>query len=122
MREIEDHLIAESSAVEVMADDKPDSTGAIGRYVATVTTPEGKEILSQAITFQNGPRREVGSNGISEESLMAIVLDRLRSYQETPFVSADTAEAIRHLESSLTCLQRRSIARKRRGVDGTNMV
>lgn len=71
------------------------------------------------IKFQNGPVKEVGANGITDEALLAVVLDRLRTFQDGKFRCRENAMTITKLEEALHWLEHRSKARERRGVEGT---
>jgi len=72
-----------------------------------------------AVSFQCGPIKEVGVNGVTESALLAILLDRLRSFQAGPFPSEYNEHAIRHGEQMLWMLQGRTRERIARGVEGT---
>lgn len=72
------------------------------------------------ILFQNGPINEVGVNGITQEALLAIVADRLRSLQAGPYTCRENALALTKIEEATHWLQQRTIARMRRGVEGTH--
>lgn len=71
------------------------------------------------IKFQNGPIKEAGVNGISNEALLAIVIDRLRSFQNGEYKCRENAVALTKLEESLMWLQKRTRDRMARGVEGT---
>lgn len=72
------------------------------------------------ISFQNGPIQEAGVNGISQEALVAIVIDRLRSFQAGPYACRENAVALTQFEQGLMWLQKRTRDRMARGVEGTN--
>jgi hypothetical protein len=79
----------------------------------------GSEIPAPTcIAFQHGPIKEVGINGISNEALVAIVLDRLRGAQSGDFRCRENACAITHFEEGLHWLTARTMNRTRRGVEG----
>jgi hypothetical protein len=84
--------------------------------------PDGSVTLGQTclICFQNGPIKEAGVNGITQEALLTVVIDRLRSLQAGPFSCRENAIALTHIEEALMWLQRRTVARIKRGVEGTN--
>ncbi len=73
------------------------------------------------ILFQNGTIPEVGVNGVTELSLLEIVADRLRSFQAGPFSCKENAIALTHIEEAQNSLNRRTIARMRRGVEGKHV-
>jgi hypothetical protein len=70
------------------------------------------------IRFQNGPIRESGVNGCHQEDLIAIVIDRLRSFQDGPFPCRENAIAITKLEEAMHWLNHRTSDRTRRNVEG----
>ncbi len=72
------------------------------------------------ISFQRGPIRESGVNGITHEALLAIIEDRLVGFQSGPYACADNAEALDHIRGAMECLQRRTKVRIARGVEGTH--
>ena len=74
------------------------------------------------ILFQNGPIPETGVNGLTHEVLLAIVADRLRSFQKGPYACKANACALTHIEEAQHWLQQRTIERMRRGVEGTHVV
>src|SRR5439155_14188853 len=109
--------------------DEPGAGGANHRYEITGfdaasngshQVPEGQ--TKKVILFQNGPIKEVGVNGLTQEALLAITIDRLRSFQNGPFNCRENAIALTHCETALMWLQRRTIERIKRGVEGTHTV
>ena len=74
------------------------------------------------ILFQNGAIPEAGVNGVTQEVLLAIVADRLRSFQAGPFANDYNAAALSHVESALGALLDRTRNRMARGVEGTHTV
>jgi hypothetical protein len=130
MRTISDHIVSGDQAVqlEVRVVDAPGAGGANHVYqvhgadlkknpananVSDEDIPHWVEIL-----FQNGPIKESGVNGLTQEVLIAIVIDRLRSFQAGPFSCRENAIALTHFEEGLMWLQRRTVDRIRRGVEG----
>jgi len=72
------------------------------------------------VLFQNGTIPENGVNGVTHEVLLAIVADRLRSFQAGAFACKANACALTHIEEAQHWLQQRTIERMRRGVEGTH--
>lgn len=72
------------------------------------------------LSFQNGPVKEAGFNGFSQESLLAIVIDRLKSFQAGPYSTKENACALTHLQEAMHWLHARTHDRLRRDVEGTN--
>jgi hypothetical protein len=75
---------------------------------------------ASAIRFQNGPIKEVGVNGITQEALLAIVMDRLRSFQAGPYACRENAVALTYIETAQMWLQKRTRDRLARGVESTH--
>lgn len=76
--------------------------------------------FSCKIDFQNGPIKEVGTNGVTHESLLAIIIDRLQCFQDGPFACRENALALTKLEEAMHWLHHRTLARLARGVEGTH--
>lgn len=72
------------------------------------------------IEFQNGPIAEAGVNGVTHEALLAVLIDRLESFQLGPFASDYNAIALAHLHSAQSTLLARTRERMARGVEGTH--
>lgn len=73
---------------------------------------------SATIKFQKGAMKDVGFNGISDEALLAIVIDRLRGFQSGPFSCRENALALTKLEEAMHWLNARTADRMARGVEG----
>jgi hypothetical protein len=84
------------------------------------TTKDGMDY--QEVRFQRGPVAEHGVNGITNEALLAIVIDRLEGAQEGPYKSRYNALAITKIEEAVLWLSRRTLDRQARGVEGTSKV
>lgn len=74
------------------------------------------------VLFQNGPIPEVGVNGVTQEALLAIVIDRLRAFQAGPYACRENALALTKIEEALHWLHHRTRARMDRGVEGTHEI
>lgn len=74
------------------------------------------------VKFQKGPIKENGVNGCCNEDLIAMVIDRLNSFQESPYKCRENALAITKLEEALHWLRHRTMSREKRGVEGTNVI
>ena len=97
--------------------DEPGPGGASHHYVVK-NLMGGAALLD--IQFQKGPIQEVGHNGVQQEHLLAIVADRLESFQAGPFSNAYNAEALEYTKAALAALKRRTEDRIARGVEGLN--
>jgi hypothetical protein len=134
MRKLTDHIVSGDQAVQldIAVLDEPGEGGANHAYVirgfdgqhnlgfSGASLDYLSHVTSLRIVFQNGPIKEAGVNGITQEALLAIVIDRLRSFQGGPFSCRENAIALTHCEEALMWLQRRTVARIKRGVEGTS--
>lgn len=142
MRVLTDHIVSGDQAVQLTINvlDEPGQGGACHDYQIQASYKKGEKapmphhmedsvikidadgntvLTLGRVRFQNGPIKEYGVNGITQEALLAIVIDRLKSFQAGPYACADNEEALGHCQLALAALQRRTLARIRRGVEGT---
>lgn len=70
------------------------------------------------ISFQRGPLGENVPNGISNESLIAIVIDRLECFNDGPFRCRENSLAITALEEALHWMHHRTMKRQSLGLEG----
>lgn len=69
------------------------------------------------LKFQTGPLREIGVDGITDVSLLAVMIHRLENLQVTEeYACEDNLEAKEHLVEAMKILQRRSRPRLERGL------
>ena len=108
-------------ALRVFSDDKVGPGGAHHCYhieIAGLHSINGGPVAY--VQFQRGPRAELDSTpGATEGAVLAIVLDRLLSFQNGPYPSDWNADAITYLTSAMDCLKARAQERADRGVLGT---
>jgi hypothetical protein len=122
MRMITEHKVNPANdRIIIEVTDEPGAGGANHEY--RVTLPSGEaEVKSWQISFQNGPINENGVNGLTQEVLLAIVADRLRSFQSGPYSCRENALALTKIEEAQHWLHSRTLARMQRGVEGTHKV
>jgi hypothetical protein len=124
VRIIDEHKVNPvNDQLMVTAEDQPGPGGANHVYRVAFPFPsdQGTPRISPVdIFFQYGPINEAGVNGLTQEVLLAIVADRLRSFQKGPFSCKANACALTHIEEAMHWLQQRTLERMRRGVEGTN--
>lgn len=117
MRTVDYHRINPANdKLIVQVADEPGAGGANHEY--DILYLDGDDGFVTHIGFQNGPIAEVGINGVTQEVLLAIVIDRLRSFQSGPFSCRENALALTKCEEALHWLQQRTLDRMRRGVEG----
>lgn len=115
-----------NDALNIQALDEPGQGGARHIYAITFkasspTDPSGATVVDESIDiqFQNGPIKEAGVNGISQEALLAIVEDRLKDFQAGPYSCRENAVALTKIQEAIMWLHRRTHERMQRGVEGT---
>lgn len=118
IRYIDDHVVNPvNDGLKITVVDAPGAGHASFEY--QIAVPNGPLCR---ISFQNGTIAEHGINGVTQEALLAVVMDRLRSFQKGPFSCKENACALTHVEEAMHWLQQRTIARMRRGVEGKLVV
>jgi len=134
MREITHHRANPANdKIQILVNDEPGAGGANHRYELTgfdteknpsALDPQGYHcgFRKQVLLFQNGPINEAGVNGITQEVLIAICIDRLACFQKGPFACEDNADALSLLLAAQNALHRRTRARLAKGIEGTHIV
>lgn len=120
MRVLNEHVVNPANdKITVAVMDEPGAGGA--NHVYSCALPGGRETV---IEFQNGPISADGNgvNGLTHEVLLAIVADRLRSFQAGPYSCKANACALTKIEEAQHWLQQRTLERMKRGVEGTHAV
>ena len=83
---------------------------------------ESDGVKFTTIEFQKGPVKEFGINGITEEVLLEIIIDRLEGFQKTEFCTGLNRDALTNLYAALGSLNDRTALRILRGVEGASVV
>lgn len=121
MNEIHDHKSNPcNEAIRITCDERnPKNGNASHRYVMEFHAGDGV-YEQQPVRFQDGPIKEVGVNGVTNEALIAIVIDRMRGFQSGQYACRENALALTAFEEGLMWLQKRTRDREMRGVEGTH--
>lgn len=126
MRELTRHRVNDCDAslrIEVL--DEPGSGGANHQYCISFPVSVGNTNVGHsvyAVDFQKGPIAEVGTNGVTHEALLAIIIDRLEAFQKGPYACRENALALTKIEEAMHWLHHRTNKRLARGVEGTHTV
>jgi hypothetical protein len=116
LRKLTDHKINPvNDRINIYVTDEPGHGGANHEY--KISYP-GEIDLN--IPFQKGPISENGVNGVTQEALIAICIDRLRSFQNGPYSCRENSLALTKLEEAQHWLHSRTLKRVARGVEGTH--
>jgi hypothetical protein len=103
--------IGTNNYTEIWVIDEPGTGNACHKYSIRELKDSNNEF--SFIKFQEGPIKENGVNGCHQEDLLAIVIDRLRSFQTGKFSCRENALAITKCEEALHWLNHRTIDRKK---------
>lgn len=72
------------------------------------------------IKFQDGNPAD-GINGVSNEALLAVLMDRTLGFQNGPGRCAENAEVLEHLTAAMNIWKRRTARRVAEGTEGTTI-
>ncbi len=104
-----------NEALIIQAVDQRGSGGANHSYEIR----DAHNILLGGCEFQNGPIASPNDiNGVSNEALLAVLIDRLEGFQSGKFACRENALALTKLEEAMAWLQKRTRDRMARGVEG----
>lgn len=124
MREIVSHKVnTANDTLKIQVIDEPGAGGACHKYRISGFDPRKSPTPCPSpmiISFQNGPIAEAGVNGVTQEALIAICIDRIQCFQAGPFACPENALALTKLEEAQMWLQKRTRDRMARNVEGTN--
>lgn len=132
MRELNGHKINPANDVlKIEVLDAPGAGGAHHRYDITGFDTTGNpsavsndgyssHFCRTILLFQNGPIAAAGVNGLTHEALLAILIDRLESFQKGPYANPYNQRALEHLVGAQEALLSRTRERMTRGVEGTH--
>lgn len=117
------HYPGATATTEIAVLDEPGAGNANHQYRISLLSLSGEKPgitgTGAVINFQHGPISEVGVNGVTNEDLLAIVIDRLNGFQAGPFACAENETAIANVSAALQWLHHRTGQRLKRGVEGT---
>lgn len=118
MQTITSHRVSDglNDELAIAAVDNPGQADACHEYI--IRESNGTE---HDVHFQNGPIKKVGVNGISNESLLAIVEHRLLGFQSGEFACRENALALAKIQEAIMWLHKRTRDRIARGVEGVNV-
>lgn len=94
---------------------EPQSFDIIGTHL------DGEEEFLVGLSFQDGPIKECGVNGIDNEILLEIVYERLKTFHTMFPKDSDTKRAKECVAMALVWLNNRTSKREQRGVEGTSV-
>jgi hypothetical protein len=132
MREITSHIVNPvNDKIKITVLDQPGHGGANHVYglsgmdfirnEAAMNTPDDRPDGEVSIIFQCGGIADHGVNGVTQEALLAIVIDRLECFQAGPFASVYNATALEHAKAAQEALLNRTRERMVRGVEGKSV-
>ena len=99
---------------------EPQAGGASTEYIIDLSKKgDFGEIIHELTTFKfqtGNPLEQV--NGITNEALLSILIDRMQGFQSGPFSTREGAIVITKLEEALLWMFKRTMDRMDRGVEG----
>lgn len=108
-----------NEAINIVVLDEPGQGNACHAY--RIDAMDGDQAMDTClIHFQDGPIKDAGVNGISNEALLAVVEDRLIGFQSGQYSCRENAVALTKIQEAMMWLQKRTRDRMARGVEGTN--
>jgi len=106
--------------LNVLCLDEPGAGNACHKY--EIVLAENRNQIAGVVNFQNGPIQESGVNGIQNEDLLAIVIDRLQGFQSGQYACERNEKALTSCLDALKNLEERTAERKARNVEGKNII
>lgn len=93
---------------------------AFANYEVLTKPPTGSQIA--VVSFQHDTIPAVGVVGVTNEALLAMVIDRLKCFQSSTFNCEENGHALDNCVAALAYLAERTEKRKARGVEGKHEV
>ena len=116
-------LVGSNHLTQVLAVDDKGEGGANHAYqVLDVGAPNIPNSVLGVVRFQKGGIQDVGHNGLMNEDLLLMVIDRLQGFQSGDFKCRENAIALTKIEEALMWLKKRTQDRLNRGVEGKSVV
>ena len=100
----------------------------VANFVDSDGNPAGGSVegVGLNIVWQNGPlgrdANRIEPNGAFVETVISAVVARIEYYQASKFKCRENAIALTHLETALLWLNKRTMDRENREVEGTHTV
>jgi hypothetical protein len=111
-----------NEAISITADERDAENGNTSHvYGVTWLDPDGDRVGVEVL-FQNGPIKEHGVNGVTNEVLLAILIDRFQGFQTSKWACEENERTLYHLVEALGAQIERTKGREKRGVEGTHEV
>jgi hypothetical protein len=131
MRQLTDHVIPKGNELNDLIRIEPGDEGVTShKYNLYLRTPSGEWSKAGEMKFQKGPLKQIDPltkaetpitpNGFSTEAYLTVILDHLRGFQNTDLSCRENSIVITHIESAIAFLQKRTMDRIKRGVEGTD--
>ena len=127
MREIKTHQATNScnNLLRIEVDDTVQSKGGASKTYHTFIRQNNEWNKLAKIVFQDGGKIEdtdgkvnFNLNGLTNEALLAILIDRLQCFQKGKFPCRENALVLTKLEEAMHWLNHRTNDRTQRGVEG----
>ena len=104
---VKGYQVGDTPTIEVFADGPTSPGGVRNTFVYGHHVNDYTFQLAGELNFQQGHPANVGINGLTLESVLAICLQRLNAFQKGPYPSDYNATAIMHIERGMEALKDR---------------
>ena len=121
MEKVNNGSLCTSKYTTLYRGDIPEGEIVPDTYTVVESDTSDAHVLAE-VEFQCGPIKEAGVNGVANEDLINMVVDRLKLFQESKYACEENANALIHLQEALMWLRKRTADREIRGVEGTSNV
>ncbi len=111
---------AVNEAIDISADPRDAENGNASHEYKLYYIDQSEKACVQQLSFQHGPIGEVGVNGVTNEALLAIIIDRMQGFQSSKWSCRENAIVLTKLQEAMMWLQERTRERQNRGVEGTS--
>lgn len=118
-REVRWNKLSELNQSLKVEADFPDTSNGNGSHAYKISGDSYH--LRCFIDFQKGAVKEYGVNGISDEALLVVLIDRLQCFQKGEFSCRENALALTKMEEAMHWLNARTLDRMNRGVEGKSL-
>ena len=110
------------SGITITADDRHPEYGPSHSFLISYGGPDAPVGSYASLSFQKGPTKEAGPNGVTAEAVLTVVVDYLEGLQTTKFACRENALALTNIEQALFWLRERMEKRIEANTAGTSKV
>ena len=122
MPSVEPRVIYADGEIEILSIDLPGPGGAHHEYIIQKTATPGKVPATLGrITFKKGATHEGTNLGVTEQGLIAVLIDRYKCFQKGEYSCHENALTLTKLEEAKHWQDHRTADRENREVEGKDI-